>query len=246
MNKHKITALLLAGLLTASCVSLSGCGNKKGSKADISINNTENGSSEPAVTDLNWPDRADEMTGIIDAMIMANTENPDITFNVDDNNSFWTYLYYVLVKTGTTFNLATDDDGDGKYVIDGSAVKIFARTAFNTYDGTKNLPSLPENFDGITYDADKNQYTYWDRGITLGLSEVYAVGDKQADGTYLTVSYMINSSDPNNTVIVPWKVAIIDARASADETPVFAYRVTSVEKVDENPLDGADTPAPEQ
>lgn len=244
MNKHRITALLLAGLLTASCISLSGCGKKKGSTNDISaVNDSDNSDSDDSGLDINWPDRGEEMKDIIDAMIMANTENPDITYNVDDNNSFWTYLYYVLVKTGTTFNLATDDDGDGKYVIDGSAVKIFARAAFSTYDGTQNLPSIPDGFDGITYDADKNQYTYWDRGITLGLTEVYAVGDKQSDGTYLTVSYMIDSSDPNNTIIVPWKVGIFDSRTSADESPVFAYRVTSVEKVDENSAAETDAPA---
>lgn len=236
INEKKITALILAGLLTASCVSLSGCGKKKGSTSDISVADSDDlaSSLDDVQIDIEWPDRGDEMTGIIDAMIMANTENPDITFDVNDSTSFWTYVYYVLVATGSDYGLASDDDGDGKYTMDTAAVKVYARFAFYNYDGQQNLPELPENFDGITYDSEKDEYTYWDRGITLGLSDVYAIGDKQSDGTYATVSYMIDSSDSDNIIIVPWKVTIIDGRASEDENPLYAYRVTNVEKVDED------------
>lgn len=227
MNK-KLLALLLAAAMSTTI--MTAC--KKNSDTDTeTVDNSAVESTTEDPLGVEWPSRGAEMKDIIDAIIMAKTENPDIEYDMNDPESFWTFVYYVLVKSGTYCNLAEATGNDGEYKIGKASVKLYAREVFYEYKGVDDLPAIPDGFEGISYDESSDSYIYKDRGITLGLSEVYACGDKQDDNTYITVSYMIDGSDADNTEIVPWKVTMIDIRTSDDDSPLYAYQITDIEEV---------------
>lgn len=226
--KKRIFALCLAGIMAGSA--LSGCGKKKDDDTSSQISIIE--STEGSDLDVEWPDKGEDMAPIIDAMVMAATENPEIKYDLSDNESFWTFIYYILVENGATFNIASEKE-DGSYEIIGAAVKIYARAAFNEYNGKDDLPPLPDNFEGIEYNKDTDTYTYKDRGIRLGESEVYACA-KNDDGSYSMVSYMIDNSDSQNPVITPWKLSMVDIRTANGSTPLYCFRITAMELVDES------------
>jgi hypothetical protein len=241
--------------MSAAC--FTGCGKKKSDKtADQQINVVDEtqetvgkvgetgGQGAVPESMVGWPDRGGEMQDVIDAVICAQTDHPDITYDYTDSTSFWTYTYYVMCETGETGGLATPSETEpGTYTMPPSLVKVFARAVFDEYNGEGDLPEIPESLDGISYDKENDLYKYKDTGCVLHKSEVYTCKETEPQ-VYSTVSYYTDG-EGENLSITPWKVYLSNKNVAPNS--LYPYAITGVEKVDEqayqdavNSADGAE------
>lgn len=234
--KKRLLVICLATVVGMSA--FTACGNKKNDNNTLNTASTTEetlgapGASGGAVPDskINWPDKGSEMSPIIDAVVCASTDYPDIKYDYTDPKSFWVYTYYALCDAGTTGGLAVKVDGkDDTYTIKSSLVKVFSRIVFADYTGHGDLPDLPSDLKNISYDKSSDTYTYSipsDLGINR--SEVYACSNPDENGVYQAVSFYSDA----NYEFTPWSTYF--KKNEQSDSPLFPYIITNVEKVDES------------